>query len=86
MLELFFVDVDWDICVGEMLESTRMIEVKVANDDSFYVLDIVSRGFDSIREPMVVGIFDSGKDIRDWGGPFLFLCLIIRIGMDGTRI
>jgi hypothetical protein len=49
-----------------------MIEMEMANNDGFDVLDIVSGGFDGVWEPVVVGVFNSWKDIRDRCRPLLY--------------
>lgn len=74
MFELFLVDVDWYIFAYEMFESSCMIEVEVANDNSFDVFDIVAGGLDGIWECVIVGVFDSGEDICQRSTPFLQIC------------
>ena len=42
------MDINWYICAHEVLKTSGMIKMKMANNDSLDVLDIVASGFDGV--------------------------------------
>jgi len=71
VLELFFVNVNRNICTNKMLQTTSMIQMKMTHYDRFYVFDVVTGAFDSLREFLIIIILCSGKQICQRVTPFL---------------
>lgn len=63
MLELCLMDIDRDICASEVFQSTSMVQVEMAHYDSLDVFDIMAGLLDLVLNLMVLGIFNSCKDI-----------------------
>lgn len=74
VLELFFVDINRDPGVYEVLESACVVEMEMAYDDRFDILDVVSCGFYRGGKLVLFGVFGAGKYIRERSAPFLFDC------------
>ena len=64
VLELFLMDVNWDVCAEEMFETAGVVEVQMSKHDSFDVFDVVSCRFNGSGQLHRVLINDPGEHIR----------------------
>ena len=69
MLDLLLVDVDRHIRPLEVLQPTGMVEVKVAHDDGFDVLNVMAGLLDLRLELVVFGVINAGEDVVQWRAP-----------------
>ena len=69
VLEFFFVHVDGDFGVDEMLQSTRVVQMQMANHHRLHVLNVIAGGFDRGREFVLVVVCRAGEDVGDGGAP-----------------
>lgn len=72
MLEFFFMDVDGGVGTHEVFEASSVVEMEMANDDGFDILDVVTRGLDGRWELHFFRVLDTGKDICKWSAPSYF--------------
>ena len=63
VLQLELVDPDRDVRPLKIRESTGVVKVEVAHDDSFDILDVVARLFDRCIKLLIFCIIDPGKDV-----------------------
>jgi hypothetical protein len=69
VFELGFVHVDGDVGADEVLEAAGVVEVEVADDDGFDVVDGIAGGGDGGGE-VVAGFVDGAwEEVGGWGGP-----------------
>lgn len=66
MLELVFVNVNGNFRTEEVFEAAGMVEVEMAEDNSFDVFDIVACGLDCSRKVMLIFIRFPWEDICEW--------------------
>jgi len=66
MLQLCFVDIDWDVCALEMVETSGMVKMQMTHDDALDIFDIVSTFGDSFVELLIFRVVDSCEDIVCW--------------------
>jgi hypothetical protein len=71
MLQLKLMDPDGDIGVLEVCKSAGMIQMEMAHDNSFDILDIVPSLGDLYIKLLVLGVVDSSKDVIQGSAPDL---------------
>lgn len=71
MFQLDLVNVNWYISSSELCQSTRMVEVKMANDHHLHVLDAVASFLDGLVEVVLRNVVNSLKKIVERRTPHL---------------
>ena len=71
MLEFNFMDIDGDFGALEVMKTTSMVQVKMADDDCFDVTNLESTFFNLYIQFLVCFVVDLGKDVVDWSTPNL---------------
>lgn len=69
MLQLQFVDVHGNIGIPEMLEAAGVVEVEMAHDDGFDILDVVACLLYLDFKLLVRGVVDLAEDVVDRSTP-----------------
>lgn len=71
VLKFLFMDVNRNVGTDKMLQTTGVVEMKVAHNNSFYILDVVAGLLDSRWELLVLRVGSAWEDIRNRGAPIL---------------
>lgn len=79
VLELFFVDINRNVGVYEVLKAACVVEMEMAYDDSLDILDVVSCGFYCGGKLVFFGVFSASEDIRKRSAPFLLNCKAMQL-------
>lgn len=61
-----------NIRANKMFQASSMVKMKVAENDSLDVLDIVSASFDGVWKLMLLVVHNAREDICEWCTPFLW--------------
>lgn len=74
MLKLLLVDVDWHICVQEVLQTAGVVQVKMADNDGLDILDVVARLLDGLGKLVLHVVLCTREYIGERSTPFLWYC------------